>query len=204
MASRNIIKIDAEQSYYHIYARGTNKQPIFLEQGDYEFFIGLFARYLSNSPLKSPTGTPYPHYAAEIELLVYCLMPNHFHCLIYQVEKGAMTSFMRSLMTSYSIYFNRKYKRSGPLFESRYKASHISTQTYIEHISRYIHLNPRYWQRYPYSSFRFYSNGDEPEWLKSMKIVDMFSNRKGYKQFVKDYEQHKMMLEKIKHELADR
>ena len=69
-------------------------------------------------------------------------MPNHIHLLVYQHQPQAMAQFMRSVLTSYSRYFNKRYKRSGSLFESRYKASLISDDAYLEHISRYIHLNP--------------------------------------------------------------
>lgn len=204
MPSRNIVKLNAATSYYHIYARGASKQPIFHEPDDYEYFIGLFARYLSNAPVKSATGVPYPHYVDTVELSAYCLMTNHFHLLIYQIETGAMTRLMRSILTSYSRYFNQKYERSGALFESTYKASRIDTQSYVEHISRYIHLNPRYWQRYAYSSIHFYTHGGEPEYLKLRRILDMFPSRSAYLLFLKDYEGHKAMIEKIKYELADR
>lgn len=113
-----------------------------------------------------------------------------------------MSAFMRSLMTSYSRYFNRKYRRSGSLFKSRYKASRIDANNYLEHISRYIHLNPRYWKRYPYSSLRCYVKGAEPEWLVSNKVLSLFPSRQDYAIFVADYDEHKQMLEKIKYELA--
>jgi putative transposase len=106
-------------------------------------------------------------------------------------------------MTSYSKYFNKKYKRTGPLFESRYKASRISDQSYLEHISRYIHLNPRYWKRYPHSSLRYYVSGEGPEWLDPSEVLALFNSARDYLNFVEDYEEQKLMLEKIKHELAD-
>jgi hypothetical protein len=89
------------------------------------------------------------------------------------------------------------------LFESRYKASHIDAQNYLEHISRYIHLNPRYWKNYQYSSLQFYKHDNTPEWLNTTSILDMFNDPKEYYSFVADYEDHKRMLEEIKHELPD-
>jgi len=204
MPSRNVIKIDVADSYYHIYAKGASKQRIFVESSDFEYFLRLFARYLSPKPAMAKTGVAYPNYTKKIELLSYCLMNNHFHLLIYQADEGAMSNFMRSLMTSYSRYFNLKYKRTGSLFESRYKASRIDVASYLEHISRYIHLNPRFWKRYPYSSMEFYRNGSEPEWLVNHKILNIFASRKNYMNFVQDYEAHKQMLREIKQELADR
>jgi hypothetical protein len=70
-------------------------------------------------------------------------------------------------------------------------------------ISRYIHLNPRYWKRYTYSSFCHYLHGSGPNWLDSEPILRMFSSKQDYTNFVADYEAHKLQLEDIKHSLAD-
>ncbi len=203
MPSRNILRTDAPESYYHVYARGASKQPIFLEGIDYRYFENLFTRYLSIKPVKSKDGVEYPHLTGHTELLAYCLMNNHFHILLYQIDAGAMTRLMRSLMTSYSRYFNLKYKRTGSVFESRYKASKIGNQTYLEHISRYIHLNPRYWRDYKYSSLQYYQDGKPPDWLKPEKILSMFASPESYMEFAADYEENKQMLSDLKHELAD-
>jgi hypothetical protein len=114
-----------------------------------------------------------------------------------------MAQFMRSLLTSYSMYFNRKYKRSGPLFESRYKASLISEDAYLEHVTRYIHLNPRDWQRYDYSSLPYYLQQISDEWVRPERISSRFSDPTAYLSFVQDYTQHKELLDILKHELAD-
>lgn len=203
MPSRNIIKIDVPKSYYHIYARGASKQPIFIEPSDYKYFESLLARYLSKNPAISKEGVPYPHLTGSIALLAYCLMGNHFHLLVYQEESGSMARLMRSLMTSYSRYFNHKYKRTGSLFESRYKASRIDRQSYLQHISLYIHLNPRYWKTYSYSSLRYYKKGKSPGWLQIDEILSLFGSVQKYMNFVGDYEDQKHMLDIIKHELAD-
>ena len=204
MPSRNVQKVDAPKTYYHIYARGVSKQRIFNAPQDYHFFLSLFDRYLSAKPRKNSAGIVYPHFRDRVKLLAYCLMGNHFHMLIYQQEARAMAELMQCIMASYSRYFNRTYKRSGPLFESRYKASVVGNEVYLEHLSRYIHLNPRYWKRYPYSSFIYYLRGDQPEWLHTDQVLGMFKNPNEYAQFVADYEQNKIALEKIKHLLADR
>jgi putative transposase len=146
MPSRNILKIDIPHSYYHVYARGGSRQTIYNDAEDYSVFLNLFKRYLSKEPIKDPAGRKYPHFAESIELLAFCLMPNHFHILLYQHDEKTISSLMRGLMTSYSRYFNKKYNRSGPLFESRYKSSRISDDAYLMHISRYIHLNPKRWK----------------------------------------------------------
>lgn len=204
MPSRNIIKDNIPETYYHVYARGASKQVIFPTAEDYHHFIGLFARYLSNKPATSGTGQTYPCYTNEIELLAYCLMPNHFHLLVYQVDRNAMLKLMRCLMTSYSRYFNLKYKRTGSLFESRYKAARIESQVHLEHICRYIHLNPRYWKTYLYSSLKYHIEEESPEWLRPERITHLFDSSEDYLTFVEDYEEHRQMLSEIKHELANR
>lgn len=130
-------------------------------------------------------------------------MPNHIHLLIYQTDASAMSEFMRSLMTSYSMYFNRRYKRVGPVFQSRYRASHIDKDNYLDHISRYIHLNPKNWSLYPYSSLRYYMGGAESEWLQTDEVLSMFPSRQQYMEFLRDYEGYKEMLDEIHWELAD-
>lgn len=114
-----------------------------------------------------------------------------------------MAEFMRSLMTSYSMYFNRKYKRVGPVFQSRYRASLISRDDYLEHISRYIHLNPKGWENYPFSSIRYYKGLVTAEWVKPNKILAMFPSKDQYLEFIRDYESYKEMLDEIHWELAD-
>jgi len=78
-------------------------------------------------------------------------------------------------MTSYSRYYNLKYKRTGSLFESRYKASRVNAANYLEHFTRYIHLNLRYWKRYPYSCYKCYMS-DSPEWHEPKRILELFAN----------------------------
>lgn len=203
MPSRNVLKIDVPQSYYHIYARGISKSKIFLDADDYAAFLNLFRRYLSHEQQHDRLGVPYPHLFSKVELLCFCLMSNHFHLLIYQEESGAMQQLMRGIMTSYSRYFNKKYDRSGPLFETRYKASLIHDQKYLEHITRYIHLNPKEWRNYKYSSLPFYLGLQEAEWLVPDKILCLFKGRSEYLAFVEDYEDNKRMLDLMKQELAD-
>lgn len=201
MPSRNIVREDTAEAFYHIYARGVAKQTIFLESSDFIYFQKLFARYLSKSTIESKMGYIYPKFYNQMDLLAYCLMNNHFHILVYQKEAGNIKKLMQSIMTSYSRYFNLKYKRTGPLFESRYKASRIDVRSYLEHISRYIHLNPRYWKSYPYSSLKYYLT-DQVDWVNTEKILDLFKDKGEYYKFLDDYEEHKMMLKEIKHELA--
>lgn len=167
MPTRNVIKNYGSDAFYHVYTRGVNKQKIFREKEDYLFFISLFKRYLSPTPTRRSKHPPYPNFSGEIVLLSYCLMPNHIHMFVFQKKSPkAIESLMRSIFTSYSSYFNRKYDRVGPLFQSRYLASPIRSQSYLMHISRYIHLNPTDWKSYPYSSLRYFSGSARADWIQ--------------------------------------
>ncbi len=202
MPSRNILKIDIDNSYYHVYARGHGKQKIFRDAEDFEMFISLFGRYLSKHAVSDRYGKPYPHLRGKVSLLCYALMSNHFHILLYQEVEGSMSHLMRGIMTSYSGYFNKKHGLSGALFESRYKASRISSDPYLMHISRYIHLNPKNWMAYPHSSVHAYFMGP-PEWLEPARIIELFSSLPAYADFLNDYAGYKESLEDIKDELAN-
>jgi putative transposase len=201
--SRNVYKQDVPESYYHVYFRGGNRSRIFRDASDYEKLLQLFARYLSLEEIKNSAGLSFPNYSYKLELVAFCLMPNYVHLLIYQRQQGVMTEFMRSLLTSYSMYFNKKYKRSGPLFESRYKASLITDDSYLEHITRYIHLNPRQWRDYEYSSLPYYLHQVTDEWINPKRIMQLFPGPDEYLKFVEDHEQNKEMLDILKHELAN-
>ncbi|CAN5453522.1 hypothetical protein BH10PAT3_BH10PAT3_4920 [soil metagenome] len=203
MPSRNVQKPDVAESFYHIYARGINKQPIFLDAADNLYYIGLFNRYLSIKPAYDKLGVIYPNFHGKIELLAYCLMENHFHLLIYQIEQRSMGRLMRSIMTSYSRYFNARYNRTGPVYEDTYKASLIDSDNYLTHISRYIHLNPRYWLRYKYSSIGNYLGAREDGWLIKDKVMVQFTDAGDYKTFLENYKCQKEMLDELKYELAD-
>lgn len=202
MPSRNVLKDDLSDSYYHVYFRGGNRSRIFREPADYERLLQLFARYLSLQESKNTAGLSFPNYSNRVELLAFCLMPNHVHLFIYQHQQGDMTEFMRSLLTSYSMYFNKKYKRTGPLFESRYKASRITSDAYLQHISRYIHLNPKHWREYEYSSLPYYLHQVSDDWIDPEKILELFSSPAEYLQFVEDYEDAKEIMDILKLELA--
>lgn len=203
MPQKNTIKEYVSDSFYHVYARGVNKQSIFNTPADYNHFISLFDRYLSTKSRISRAGVIYPNYSKEIDLNAYCLMGSHFHLLIFQkYDPTSIEKFMRSFMTSYSKYFNLKYNRVGSLFESRYKAKRIDEDSYLVHISRYIHLNPRRWRTYTCSSLGYYRRGS-PSWLKPKPILETFENINEYINFLADYESRKTEIEEFKDQLAD-
>lgn len=198
-----MLRMDAPESYYHVYARGANKHKIFLDEQDYVMFLQILERYLSPDEMRDKNGISYPNFYNNVDLLAYCLMPNHFHLLFFQRHQKMLTSLMQSVMTSYSRYFNKKYKRTGPLFESRFRASMITDDAYLHHITRYIHLNPRYWQQYEYSSLPYYLQQDTVSWVRPERVLELFESPKQYEEFVTDYEENKKLIDILKKELAN-
>ncbi|TSC68738.1 MAG: hypothetical protein G01um101456_520 [Parcubacteria group bacterium Gr01-1014_56] len=77
-----------------------------------------------------------------IDIGAYCLMPNHFHLLISEKEKGGISKFMQKLTTGYTMYFNTRYERTGALFQGKFKATHANDDRYLNYLISYIHLNP--------------------------------------------------------------
>jgi putative transposase len=203
MPSRNIVRVDIPESYYHVYFRGGNGVRIFRDAADFEKMLQLFARYLSLAEVKNSAGVSFPNYCNRLELVAFCLMPTHTHLLIYQRQQGTMTAFMRSLLTSYSMYFNKKYRHNGPLFASRYRASLIADNAYPEHVSRYIHLDPAQWREYEYSSLPYYLQQVSDEWIIPKRVLERFAGVDQYLSFVADKGQGKEMMDILKHELAN-
>lgn len=116
----------------------------------------------------------------DLELLAFSLMPNHIHLLVRQQNKDAIVKFMRRLTTSYVMYFNNKYNRVGPLFQNAYKAALVESDSYLMHLSRYIHLNPN--KLAPseidfadFTSLPYYTGEKQAAWLNTKPILDYFS-----------------------------
>lgn len=218
MPSKHIIKTYIEDGYYHVYNRGVEKRAIFLDDQDYRVFLHLLKTYLSpppppekqhTHPLTKVAGfTParlrpfFKSLHEEVKLLAYCLMPNHFHLLLHQKTRQGMTKLLRRLCTTYSLYFNRRYKRVGPLFQGRYKAALVNEDFYLLHLSRYLHLQPRELTRtdlvkYPYSTYQYYLGLKEAAWVRPEKILAFFKKAKEgfppdiltYRKFVEGYPQ---------------
>jgi len=204
MPSRNVVKVDIPNTYYHVYARGHCRKPIYRDDEDYRVFFNLIKRYLNIKTECDSNNIPYPNLHGMIELTCYCLMPNHFHLLLYQIDEHAMPQLMRGIMISYCRYFNKKYESSGSLFETTYKASMIMLDKHLMHISRYIHINPKNWCTYKYSSLPYYLGKKPPEWLQPTRITELFTSTNEYEIFVADYEDYKDMFDEIKHKLADK
>lgn len=221
MPSRNIVKQFAADSMYHVYNRGVNKSLIFTDQRDYAVFLSFLKYALlsdeehkQNELVETSLLTDAQRFnlrreglAGKIDLVSYCLLPNHFHLLLYQYDPDAITKLMRSVATGYSMYFNKRHKRIGSLFQGVYKASRINSDAYWLHVTRYIHLNPldivEDFETYDYSSFRVYMGKIKQDWVKPDMIMDAFGSPAKYKKFVSEYIAHRNDLKDIKDILAN-
>ncbi len=157
MPARHRIKQYIENGYYHIYNRGVEKRLIFLDEQDYAVFLSYLKNYLTPKDEKerfqklsysdiSPQEKDkilkllrLNNFYNEITLLAYSLMPNHFHFFIKQKNSLSIDRFMQSLGTRYTMYFNRKYKRVGFLYQDTYKAVLIENEQQFIYLSKYIH-----------------------------------------------------------------
>jgi putative transposase len=204
MPGKNLQKVYLPDTYYHIYNRGINKEKIFLDDNDFAVFLNLIKRYLGQEVTYNKNKVYHPNYHSDIELLAFCLMKNHFHLYVYQKsDEQAITKFMRSLSTAYSMYFNKKYKRVGPVFQQRYRAVRIINDAQLMHVSRYIHLNPDNYNDYEWSSLPYYLSTKRADWISPRRILDLFDQTTDYKKFVDDYKEYRDDLEDLKHYLAD-
>lgn len=221
MPGKNVIKTYIENGWYHIYNRGIEKRDIFMDSQDYKVFLHYLKRYLTQPPERPDQVKPRfkDDLFEKIQLIAYCLMPNHFHLMVKQAEKQTITSFMRALGNSYTRYFNEKYQRVGPLFQGVYKAVLVKEEPYLLHLSRYIHLNPleihepkevkprtRFnlaelnlaeLTEYSYSSFREYLGKRKTSWIHPEEILAFFKTAQrtnlkdllSYQSFVEDYKE---------------
>jgi putative transposase len=133
--------------YYHIYNRGVDKRDVFLDEGDRDRFTRLLYLSQGKKPivLKSIQGLTLDKMEIgerAVAIGAYVLMSNHFHILLKAKSDEGVTEFMRKLTTGYTMYFNKKRKRSGALFEGAFKAEHVDRDEYLKYLFAYIHLNP--------------------------------------------------------------
>jgi len=207
--------------YYHIYNRGTEKRDIFLDKADYLRFIVLL--YISNnieavhiSNLREQGKFLRDIINLErketlVDIGTYCLMPNHFHLLIKEKRAGGISEFMKKISTGYSMYFNKRYERTGRLFEGTFKSVHADSDEHLKYLFAYIHLNPiklinPVWKEegirnsveaklflngYSFSSYLDYTmkarnNGKRPESkiLNKNVFPEYFSTEKDFESFI--------------------
>jgi putative transposase len=189
--------------YYHLYNRGNSKQDIFKDDLDRRRFQALLFVANGTIPFVFREVQKDKIYAFErdkqlVHIGAYCLMPNHFHILLTPAIESGVQVFMQKLATGYSMYFNKKYQRSGGLFEGRFKSRHADSDEYLKYLFSYIHLNPikliqsdwkevgvrnvkrakRYLDTYQYSSLHdYFGTRTESSIIEHTKFPEYFSNK---------------------------
>jgi len=179
MMSNKTKNLHLPGNYFHVYNRGINRQRIFFEYDNYTFFLKRLNDYLPDS---------------HISIIAYCLMPNHFHLLLHQEEADSLSNYMARACKSYAQAVNKRFNRTGHLFEGKYKIKLIDDVLYLVHLSRYIHLNPvraglvdKPWE-WEFSSYRAYLDSDySMTRIHQEVILEEFNGQEDYKDFVESY-----------------
>jgi REP element-mobilizing transposase RayT len=172
-------RAEVEGGLYHVIVRGNNRQRIFDSPADYEKFLSLLAAQKIKLPFF---------------LYAYCLMTNHVHLLIER-QKDRVGRIMHRVLTGYSQYYNRRYRRVGHLLQGRHKAILCQSDRYLAELVRYIHLNPvrakmvSKPEQYRYSSHRAYLGLEAAGIVDVEPVLRHFGAKKGmareaYRQFV--------------------
>lgn len=180
---------------YHVYNRGVDKRRIVKDEFDSERFLKSMIAFNTKRPVLSLRNAELRHddVAPEdplVEIIAYCLNPNHFHLILRQVVDGGVSEFMKRLSGGYTWYFNNKYERSGSLFQGTYKSVHVDTNEYLLQLSVYVTLNFR---AHDYkssttahlirSSWEEYSKEVPQSLCKKENILGQFRSRKEYINF---------------------
>jgi len=227
---------------YHIFNRGVDKREIFLNSQDYSrFILGLYYFNDKNpSDIWTDLLSPQKEYQKKretssinpfdkedrepiVELLAFTLMPNHYHLIVKETQEGGVQKFMQKLGAGYSIYFNQQNKRSGSLFESRYKCVPIKTDTQLSNSFVYVHTNPvelkdpqwkqfkvknyktavAWVQDYPWSSYRDYMGETTyPEVTNREFFEEFYMGKEGCAEAVKDWIKFKATNAELDRQIA--
>jgi len=161
------VRIEYPGAVYHVITRGNNRQAIFKDDHDRKTYLEKLFYYCE---------------AKGVELLCYCLLSNHVHLLL-QTPQGNLSKLMQPFQTSYTVYFNRRHRHTGHVFEQRYKAFLVDRDNYLLQVSRYIHLNPvgagivKRPQNYRWSSYRAYVKEGKITGLKRELILGQFEGK---------------------------
>ncbi len=176
------LRIQFPGAFYHVTSRGNERKAIFRNDRDRQKFLSYLA-------------SAHERYGAKIHL--YCLLDNHYHLLL-ETPRGNLSQILHHLNGAYTTYYNVKRRRSGHLFQGRYRALLVEMESYCQELSRYIHLNPvraalvevpedHFWSSYPaYIGFK-----RKPSWLETSLLLSYFSPdepvaQKKYREFVEE------------------
>jgi REP element-mobilizing transposase RayT len=160
----------SKTGYYHIMMRGNERKNIFIDEEDK-------LRFIETLDFKKEEN--------RFELHAFCLMDNHVHLLISEGTEE-ISNVMKRVNVSYVIYFNKKYKRIGHLFQDRFRSEAIEHEQQAITVARYIHQNPlkagmvKKIEDYKWSSYQWYIGN--PRYLKKLVdtefVLEMFSYKK--------------------------
>ncbi len=211
----------ANDEIYHIFNRGVEKRPTFVNKRELDRGIRTLDFYrFSNLPLKLSKflvlsesekvkfiQKVHDEDQKLVRIICYCLMPNHFHFLVKQVKENGVSTFAANFTNSYTKYFNTKNERVGPLFQGLFKAVRVESDEQLMHVSRYIHLNPvssflikpDQLENYQWSSYPEYLDLSSERIADKEIVLDLFPSKEKYKQFVLDQVNYARELENIKH-----
>jgi len=181
--------------YYHIYNRGVDKRQIFLNEKDYDKFYSTLREvnnelsYLKRRFHKSDLSF-FDRQEHLVQIVAYSLLPNHFHLLLKQLKDKGIEKFVHKLCTSYATYFNKKYDRSGFLFQGPYKAIRVNDNRYLVWLSAYINgnveihgINKCFYYRW--SSLQYFLGQRDIDIVEGDDIIlSQFNNLKDYRKFV--------------------
>lgn len=206
MPSKNVTKYYIQNGYYHIYNRGVEKRSIFQDAQDYNVFLNYLSEYLlpkdrvllmslisddqtsASDKDQAAKLLRLNNFSDEIQMMAYCLQPNHFHFLIKQRKHTSIDRFMNSLGTRYTMYFNKKYDRVGRLYQDVYKAVEVDNDEYLLQLSKYIHKQALPSQP---SSYLEYIGQKHSGWVHPQEVLSFFSGQNKnltYEAFVNDEE----------------
>jgi putative transposase len=178
-----------EGEYYHIYNRGVDKRTIFQDQSD----LNRFFESIKEFNCVEPIGSIFLHSFDKsrkknkklVEIVAYCLNPNHYHFILRQLVPHGISEFMKRLSGGYTQYFNLKHKRNGTLFQGKFKSSHIDSDEYLLHASIYVNLNNRFNGKVAALSKSSWGEylGEEGDYICNTSVVlEQFRNVKVYEE----------------------
>lgn len=206
---------------YHVFNRGIDKRPTFTDKREYNRAVNSMHYYTYLKPLRKYSyfldlsNDEQKKYLAAItdskklvEILAFCLMPNHFHLLLKQLSENGISKFMNNFLNSYTRYFNTKHVRIGSLFLNQFKAVRVENDEQLIHVTRYIHLNPitsflvkdfDKLKKYNWSSLSEYLYPQEVKFTSTKFFLDFFSKNNTYEDFVKNQIDYQKSLRLINH-----
>ena len=163
-------RIEYEGAFYHVITRGNQQQKIFKDSLDYRKFLDILTSYKQRY---------------HFHLYAYVLMPNHVHLLI-ETQDTRLSKILQGVNQRYTMYYNRRYKTVGHLFQGRYKAILCDRDRYLLALLQYIHHNPlrakiaESLNQYPWSSYRAYlTQTDTSGLINTDQVLRIFSENKG-------------------------